>query len=332
MELTTWILIGGTVGLLLAFLVYRIATIEPRLRQRRRPIIVDPSSRYRVTSSRYRDEVEMAWANETLSEAERRRLDQLETELGLGRERAKEIERDIMGGTREELVSPDDYEREYLPADEQWMGLVEECVGVVKDLDRNMAAFDPARQELADHVILSLAEGLERTGVDLIVDDEVFDSRRHELAEATSRTASGEAIVETVSPGFAVGRRILRKVQVRVEDSPPAEEPAENREWEEEERLRRQAENRERASEDEAPLEPTTATREQAGPQLNVEGHVRLIMQVLITIVGLVICVMIVFDGCYGWLGWCKDPAGEAAKNWASGIVGTVVGFWLIKS
>jgi hypothetical protein len=55
-------------------------------------------------------------------------------------------------------------------------------------------------------------------------------------------------------------------------------------------------------------------------------------MQVLITIVGLVIFVMIVFDGCYGWLELCEEPAGEDAKNWASGIVGSVVGFWLTKA
>jgi hypothetical protein len=61
------------------------------------------------------------------------------------------------------------------------------------------------------------------------------------------------------------------------------------------------------------------------------ERIVRLIMQVFITIVGLGICVMILFDGCYGWLGWCEDPASEGAKNWAAGIVGTVVGFWLTK-
>jgi hypothetical protein len=58
---------------------------------------------------------------------------------------------------------------------------------------------------------------------------------------------------------------------------------------------------------------------------------VRRIVQIFITIFGLVIGIMIIFDGCYGWLGWCSEPASSVEKNWASGIVGTVVGFWLIR-
>jgi hypothetical protein len=59
---------------------------------------------------------------------------------------------------------------------------------------------------------------------------------------------------------------------------------------------------------------------------------VRRIMQIFITIFGLLIGVMIIFDGCYGWLGWCPEPASSAEKNWASGMVGAVVGFWLTKA
>jgi len=179
----------------------------------------------------------MAWADGKLGEDEARRLGELELELAVPGGQAEEIEREVMGGTREELVSKDEPRAEPMdeprveheggpeedgqqidgPEDEQWIELVEECVGVVKELDRNMAAFDPARRELADHVILSLAEGLERSGVDLIVDDEAFDNKRHEPAEAQVQTAPGATITETVSPGIAVGRRVLRKAQVRVE-------------------------------------------------------------------------------------------------------------------
>lgn len=166
----------------------------------------DPSERYRLA-------VQMAWADGTLSRPEGERLDQLEGDLGLGRDRTGEIEREITGGTREELVSTKDSP----PIDKPWIDLVEECVGIVKDLDRHMSGFDPARQELADHVILSLAEGLERAGVDIISDDETFDRKRHEPAEAKSRTAPGATVVETLSPGFAVGRRVLRRARVRVE-------------------------------------------------------------------------------------------------------------------
>ncbi|MDQ3791648.1 MAG: hypothetical protein M3341_03200 [Actinomycetota bacterium] len=59
---------------------------------------------------------------------------------------------------------------------------------------------------------------------------------------------------------------------------------------------------------------------------------VRLAMQVLITFVGLVCGVMFILDGCHAWLGWCQEPASAEAKNWASGFVGTVVGFWLTKA
>jgi hypothetical protein len=173
----------------------------------------DPAALYRAV-------VKMAWADRKLNEAEQEQLGDVERNLKVAGGRAEEIEREIMGGTREELVSPDDIEddgEKYSQVDELWMDLVQECVGVVKDLDRHMGSFDPARQELADHVILGLAEGLERTGVDLILGDDDFDSKRHESVEAKSGSASGATIAETLSPGFAVGRRVLRKAQVRVE-------------------------------------------------------------------------------------------------------------------
>jgi len=162
----------------------------------------DPAASYRAA-------VDMAWADRKLNEAERERLGELELGLKVARVLAEEIEREIMGSSREELVSPNG-------KDEQWMTLVEECVGLVKDLDRHMDEFDLARRDLADHVILTMAEGLERSGVDLILDDEIFDSKRHVSADAKSRTASGATIAETLSPGLAVGRRVLRKAQVRM--------------------------------------------------------------------------------------------------------------------
>jgi hypothetical protein len=42
---------------------------------------------------------------------------------------------------------------------------------------------------------------------------------------------------------------------------------------------------------------------------------VRLAMQVLITLVGLVIGITFIFEGCHGWLGWCQAPASNEAKN-----------------
>lgn len=179
-------------------------------------VVVPEEPRERIV---YHAAVEIAWADGTLNEAEKQQLGELELALKLPGSRAEEVEREIMGGTREERVSLDGDEGPRDPSEEieQWMNLVEECAGVVNDLDRHMGSFDPARREVADHVILKLAEGLERSGVDLILDDEDFDSRRHQSVEAKSGTVSGATIAETVSPGFAVGRRVLRKAQVRVE-------------------------------------------------------------------------------------------------------------------
>jgi molecular chaperone GrpE (heat shock protein) len=242
--------------------------IIARTSQQPEPPGPDPSPRYRAA-------VEMAWADEKLSEVESRRLDELEAELGLGRDRAREIELQIMGRDKEEVppeiypVDPavhyraavemawadkelneaekkqlgelardlrvaggqaEEIEREIMdgtkdeiptlspPWDDQaWMKLVEQCVGIVDELDHHMTAFDPQLQELADHVILRLGEVLERSGVDVISDDIAFDSRRHRPEKAGSRTSPGATITETLSPGFAVGRRVLRRARVRVD-------------------------------------------------------------------------------------------------------------------
>jgi hypothetical protein len=197
----------------------RAGEIELEIIGRTKREVPPPNDRV-APAAHYRTAVEMAWADGKLNEAEKKQLGELELNLQVAGGQAEEIERKIMGATRDELSLPDEVEDDPEhppPTDERWMDLVEECVGVVKDLDRHMGSFDPARREVADHVILSLAEGLERTGVDLILDDEVFDSRRHKLVEAKSQAASGAAIAETLSPGFAVGRRVLLKARVRVE-------------------------------------------------------------------------------------------------------------------
>lgn len=77
---------------------------------------------------------------------------------------------------------------------------------------------------------------------------------------------------------------------------------------------------------------PRGGERSAAGRTETFERNTRLAMQVLITFVGLTIGAMFILDGCHAWLGWCQKPATEGAKSWASGIVGTVVGFWLTKA
>ena len=102
------------------------------------------------------------------------------------------------------------------PEDGPWMRLVEECVEVVDELDRHMNTFDAPRREVAEHVVLRMEEVLERSGVEVISDEPIFDRGRHQPVGASATTSSGAAIAETLSPGFAVGRRVLRRARVRV--------------------------------------------------------------------------------------------------------------------
>lgn len=95
-----------------------------------------------------------------------------------------------------------------------WLGLVEECTELFGELDRHRADFDPLRQEVVDHVSYRLQEVLERNGVEGICGDARFDHNRHQPDR--SGAATGAAIAETLSPGFAVGRRVLRRARVRL--------------------------------------------------------------------------------------------------------------------
>lgn len=99
--------------------------------------------------------------------------------------------------------------------DKRWMRLVEECVEVVDELDQHMDRFDAPRREVAKHVILRLEEILGRSGVEVISNETAFDRGRHK--PAGENTVPGAAISETLSPGFAVEHRVLRRARVRLE-------------------------------------------------------------------------------------------------------------------
>jgi len=96
------------------------------------------------------------------------------------------------------------------------MRLVEECVEVVDELDRHMNTFDAPRREVAEHVVLRMEEVLERSGVEVISNEPTFDRGRHQPVGASATASPGAAIAETLSPGFAIGRRVLRRARVRV--------------------------------------------------------------------------------------------------------------------
>jgi len=97
------------------------------------------------------------------------------------------------------------------------MMLVEECVEVVDELDDHMSSFDAPRREVARHAILRLEEVLGRSGVEVIENDRSFDRTRHKPIPANVASVPGTPISETLSPGFAVGPRVLRRARVRVE-------------------------------------------------------------------------------------------------------------------
>jgi hypothetical protein len=101
--------------------------------------------------------------------------------------------------------------------DGRWIKLVEECVEVVDELDEHVGSFDAPRREVAGHVILRLEEILGRSGVQIISNDPVFDRTRHKPDEDYATIDSGAAVRETLSPGFAVGPRVLRRARVRLE-------------------------------------------------------------------------------------------------------------------
>ena len=108
-------------------------------------------------------------------------------------------------------------ERRDPSGDEHWIELAEGCVEVIDELDQNADGFDEPRRDLAEHVMLRLEEVLERSGVEVIVDDPVFDRARHRPVPSDGAASTGATISETLSPGFAVGRRVLRRARVRVE-------------------------------------------------------------------------------------------------------------------
>jgi molecular chaperone GrpE (heat shock protein) len=100
--------------------------------------------------------------------------------------------------------------------DGRWIKLVEECVEMVDELDEHMGSFDAPRREVAGHVILRLEEILGRSGVEIISNEATFNRARHKPDADHSSTDNGATVDETLSSGFAVGPRVLRRARVRL--------------------------------------------------------------------------------------------------------------------
>lgn len=97
----------------------------------------------------------------------------------------------------------------------RWLDMAEECAELFDELDGLFPRSDP-RQEVATHVKYRLEEILTRSGVESISHDHAYDIGRHKLMPPNPVVAPGTPIARIISPGFAVGRRVLRPARVQV--------------------------------------------------------------------------------------------------------------------
>ena len=157
----------------------------------------------------------------------RRQQEETQRQLAKTQERLEDTRRQLVE-TQEQLMAAQNqlgearkWQGEFVIGDDllnnkAWIKLTQECVTLFDELDRKSTSMDPRRQELAGYVCSQLEEILERCGVTIISGDSTFDDRRHRPYPAVSRVAAGTAIAETLSPGFVVGPRVLRRARVRL--------------------------------------------------------------------------------------------------------------------
>jgi hypothetical protein len=99
-----------------------------------------------------------------------------------------------------------------------WIKLVEEVVELFNEIESIYPRLHPPAQELAKHLKDRLVEVLERNRVDILHKGEIavrFNRARHQPA-APPADPEVAVVAEVLSPGFAVGRRVLRRAHVRL--------------------------------------------------------------------------------------------------------------------
>jgi hypothetical protein len=89
-----------------------------------------------------------------------------------------------------------------------------ECVRLFDEVDRARARLEPGAGELADHVLERLREVLVLAGAEVIEGEPAFDRGRHQSVDGRGET--GDPVHETVSPGFAMDGRVLRRARVQL--------------------------------------------------------------------------------------------------------------------
>lgn len=100
-----------------------------------------------------------------------------------------------------------------------WVKLVEDCTELYSEIADRLPCYDPNQLNLAHHVLDRLLEILERNGVTIISGDHLFDRTRHATEGGSRDVPADSPILATISPGFAIEKRVLRKAVVKVEIS-----------------------------------------------------------------------------------------------------------------
>jgi len=103
---------------------------------------------------------------------------------------------------------------------EPWMKLAGECADLFDEIDRHQESLDPAGREMAEHISLRLQEILQRCGVELIDRDGTFQRTLHQPVGPGIDPGAEEVRARVISPGFRVGRRILRRARVQLHQRP----------------------------------------------------------------------------------------------------------------
>jgi|GEM_PF-5121035 len=89
-----------------------------------------------------------------------------------------------------------------------------DSVRLFDEIDRVRESLDTANWEFADHVLGRLEENLSCCGVLAIRGENTFNRLRHQPIGGSGE--DGDMILETVSPGFEAGGRVLRRARVRL--------------------------------------------------------------------------------------------------------------------
>jgi hypothetical protein len=102
---------------------------------------------------------------------------------------------------------------------EQTERLVADIARYFDEIDLRVRSMESSERELAEQVLLRIEEIFGRCGVDTIEGDVVFDRLRHQPDPGGPLGSNGAPIAATLSPGFMLASRVLRRARVRLADT-----------------------------------------------------------------------------------------------------------------